>query len=138
MDRAAPLEDQAGHRRATPSALARVCVPHAPPGRGESVYLLEPSDLQVTLARHTRVFTAWSKAVMRTGHTAMSDLHLSTATRRPTRVIATPVRGAIGQPSERVEDHGVGACQRGSPHTHDPGECPDAVRLLGMSWVLFN
>jgi len=102
------------------------------------VYLLEPSDLQVTLARHTRVFTAWSKAVMRTGHTAMSDLHLSTATRRPTRVIATPVRGAIGQPSERVEDHGVGACQRGSPHTHDPGECPDAVRLLGMSWVLFN
>jgi hypothetical protein len=63
-----------------------------------AVSLLEPSVLEGTLARHTRVFTAWSKAVMCTGHTAMSDPYFATATQRLTIVTATPVRGAIGQP----------------------------------------
>ncbi len=62
-----------------------------------SVYLLEPYDLQVRLSRHDLAFTTWYKEVMSTGHTAMSDLHISTATQRPTIVIATPMRGAEGQ-----------------------------------------
>ena len=62
-----------------------------------SVYLLEPYDLQVKLARRDLAFTAWYKDVMRTGHTAISDLHISTATQRPTIVIATPVRGTKGE-----------------------------------------
>ena len=62
-----------------------------------SVYLLEPYDLQVKLSRHDLAFTAWYKEVIRTGHTAISDLHISTATQRPTIVIATPVRGTQGE-----------------------------------------
>jgi signal transduction histidine kinase len=62
-----------------------------------SVYLLEPYDLQVRLSRHDLAFTAWYKDVMHTGHTVISDLHISTATQLPAIVIATPVRGAEGQ-----------------------------------------
>jgi signal transduction histidine kinase len=62
-----------------------------------SVYLLEPYELQRTLSRHDLAFTAWYKDVMRTGRTVISDLHISTATQRPTIVMATPVRGAEGQ-----------------------------------------
>ncbi len=62
-----------------------------------SVYLLEPYDLQIKLSRQDLAFTAWYKEVMHTGHTVISDLHISTATQPPTSVIATPVRGAEGQ-----------------------------------------
>ena len=62
-----------------------------------SVYLLEPYDLQVKLSRHDLAFTAWYKEVIRTGRTAISDPHISTATQRPTIVIATPVRGTQGE-----------------------------------------
>ena len=62
-----------------------------------SVYLLEPYDLQVKLSRHDLAFTTWYKAVIRTGNTAISELHISTATQRPTIVIATPVRGSQGE-----------------------------------------
>ena len=62
-----------------------------------SVYLLEPYALQVQLSRHDLAFTAWYTELMRTGHTVMSNLHISTATQRPTIVIATPVRGTAGQ-----------------------------------------
>jgi signal transduction histidine kinase len=62
-----------------------------------SVYLLEPYDLQVKLARHDLAFTSWYTELMRTGQTVISDLHISTATQRPTIIIATPVRSAAGQ-----------------------------------------
>jgi signal transduction histidine kinase len=62
-----------------------------------SVYLLEPYALQVQLSRHDLAFTAWYTELMRTGRTVMSNLHISTATQRPTIVIATPVRGTAGQ-----------------------------------------
>jgi signal transduction histidine kinase len=61
-----------------------------------SVYLLEPYDLQVKLSRPDLAFTAWYKAMMSTGKTVVSDLHISTATQRPTVVIATPVLDAKG------------------------------------------
>jgi signal transduction histidine kinase len=62
-----------------------------------SVYLLEPYDLQVQLSRNDLAFTAWYTELMRTGRTVMSNLHISTATQRPTIVIATPVRDTAGQ-----------------------------------------
>ncbi len=58
-----------------------------------SAYLLEPYDLQVKLSRPDLAFTTWYKEVMSTGKTVVSDLHISTATQRPTVVIATPVFG---------------------------------------------
>ena len=65
-----------------------------------SVNLLEPYELQGKLSRQDLAFTAWYKEVMHTGHTVISDLHISTATQRPTIVIATPVRGTEGEISE--------------------------------------
>ena len=62
-----------------------------------SVYLLEPYDLQVKSSRPDLAFTAWYQEVMSTGKTVVSDLHISTATQRPTVVIATPVFGSDGQ-----------------------------------------
>lgn len=62
-----------------------------------TVYLLEPYHLQVKLSRHDLAFTAWYRKLMSTGQTIVSNLHISTATQRPTVVIATPVRGAAGQ-----------------------------------------
>jgi signal transduction histidine kinase len=62
-----------------------------------SIYLLEPYALQVQLSRNDLAFTAWYTELMRTGRTVMSNLHISTATQRPTIVIATPVHGATGQ-----------------------------------------
>ena len=58
-----------------------------------SVYLLEPYELQVKSSRPDLAFTAWYREVMSTGKTVVSDLHISTATQRPTVVIATPVFG---------------------------------------------
>jgi len=110
--RATPLKAQAGQRRATTGARAHVGVSHALPGRG-AVSLLEPPDLEGTLARHTRVFTAWSKAVICTSHTAMSDLHLATATQRPTIVRATAVWGAIGHPERPHRGLGCGGVSQG-------------------------
>jgi len=62
-----------------------------------SVYLLEPYALQVQLSRNDLAFTAWYTELMRTGRTVMSNLHMSTATQRPTIIIATPVRDTTGQ-----------------------------------------
>ena len=62
-----------------------------------SVYLLEPYDLQVKSSRPDLAFTTWYKEVMSTGKPIVSDLHISTATQRPTVVIATPVVSSEGQ-----------------------------------------
>ncbi|MBI5841865.1 MAG: GAF domain-containing protein [Chloroflexi bacterium] len=62
-----------------------------------SVYFVEPYNLQVRLSRHDLAFTAWYQEVMSTGQTVVSDVHISTATQRPTVIVATPVFADNGQ-----------------------------------------
>src|SRR4030067_2676398 len=62
-----------------------------------TINLLEPHDLQATLSRHDLSFMAWYKKLKRTGHSVVSDLHISPATQRPTVIIATPVKDSAGK-----------------------------------------
>jgi signal transduction histidine kinase len=92
-----------------------------------SVYLLEPHDLQVKLSHHNLSFTAWYKKLMRTGKTVVSDLHISSATQRPTVIIATPVQDSAGKITgiwvgalrlEELSQIGHGGLETGTPQRY--------------------
>lgn len=61
------------------------------------VYMIEPQRLHKALSRKDLAFASWYKKLIESGRTVTSDLHISTATQRPTVVVATPVRDRRGR-----------------------------------------
>ncbi len=62
-----------------------------------SINATAPHELRDNLVRQDLGFTDWYKKLTSTGETVISDLHISSVTRRPTVVVATPVRDSSGQ-----------------------------------------
>lgn len=61
------------------------------------VELVEPRALQADLSRPDLAFPGWYTKVMSTGNTVFGDLEISTVTRKPTVIVASPVKGPKGE-----------------------------------------
>ncbi len=61
-----------------------------------NIYLLEPQELENKLYRNDLAFADWYEKLMDTGQTVVSDLRISVATRRPTVIVASPIRNSDG------------------------------------------
>jgi len=88
-----PLHDLATSIMESSSAFEYIILSNA----DGSINATAPHELRDKLVREDLGFTDWYKKLTSTGETVISDLHISSVTRRPTVVVATPVRNSSGQ-----------------------------------------